>query len=51
MNTTGNFLNASIGALLLLLLFTVFVIVLDKMWRRLPENSPAIYQASAAAVA
>jgi membrane protease YdiL (CAAX protease family) len=51
MNTTGNFLNTSIGALLLLLLFTVFVIVLDKMWRRLPESSPAIYQASAAAVA
>jgi membrane protease YdiL (CAAX protease family) len=48
MNTTGNFLNASIGALLLLFLFTVFVIVHDKMWRRLPENSPVIYQSSAA---
>ena len=44
MNTTGNFLNASIGALLLLLLFTVFVVVLDKMWRRLPENNQAICQ-------
>jgi len=46
MNTTGSFLNASIGALILLVVFTVFVIVLDKMWRRLPADSPAIYLAS-----
>jgi membrane protease YdiL (CAAX protease family) len=45
MNTTGNFLTASIGALILLLAFTVFVIVLDKMWRRLPADNPAIYLA------
>lgn len=45
MNTTGNFLNASIGALILLLVFTVFVIVLDKMWQRLPADCPAIYSA------
>lgn len=44
MNTTGNFLNASTGALLLLFLFMLFVIVLDKMWRRLPADHPAIYQ-------
>lgn len=44
MNTTGTFLNASISALILLVVFTVFVIVLDKMWRRLPEDSPAIYE-------
>jgi hypothetical protein len=43
MNTTGNFLTASIGALILLVVFTVFVIMLDKMWRRLPADSPAIY--------
>jgi membrane protease YdiL (CAAX protease family) len=43
MNTAGNFLNASIGALILLLVFTVFVIVLDKMWRKLPADQPAIY--------
>jgi uncharacterized protein len=49
MNTTGNFLNASIGALILVLVFTIFVIVLDKMWRRLPADSPAIYLASAQA--
>lgn len=46
MNTTGNFLNASIGALILVLVFTVFVIALDRMWRRLPADSPAIYLAS-----
>ena len=44
MNTTGNFLKGSIGALLLLFLFMIFVIVLDKMWRRLPMDHPAIYQ-------
>jgi membrane protease YdiL (CAAX protease family) len=46
MNTTGNFLNASIGTLFLLLVFTIFVIVLDKMWRKLPVDHPAIYQES-----
>lgn len=46
MNTTGNFLNASIGALILLVVFTVFVIMLDKMWRKLPADNPAIYLAS-----
>jgi membrane protease YdiL (CAAX protease family) len=46
MNTTGNFLNASPGALILLLFFTVFVVVLDKMWRRSPIDSPAIYKVS-----
>ena len=43
MNTTGNFLNASIGALLLIFLFIIFVIVLDKMWRRLPVDHSAIF--------
>ena len=46
MNTTGNFLTPSIGALILILVFTVFVIVLDKMWRKLPTDNPAIYKAS-----
>jgi membrane protease YdiL (CAAX protease family) len=44
MNTTGNFFNASIGALILILVFTVFVILLDKMWRKLPADNPAIYR-------
>jgi membrane protease YdiL (CAAX protease family) len=46
MNTTGNFLNASLGALILLLVFTVFVIVFDKMWRKLPADNPAICRCS-----
>jgi membrane protease YdiL (CAAX protease family) len=46
MNTTGNFLNASIGALILVLVFTVFVIVLDRMWKRLPTDCPVIYSVS-----
>jgi hypothetical protein len=44
MNTTSIFLNASIGAYILLLVFTAFVILLDKMWKRLPPDSPAIYR-------
>jgi membrane protease YdiL (CAAX protease family) len=44
MNTTGSFLNASLGAILLLFLFMIFVIVLDRMWRRLPADNPSIYQ-------
>ena len=46
MNTTGNFLTGSLGALILLFVFMVFVIVLDKMWKKLPADSPAIYQVS-----
>lgn len=46
MNTTGNFLAASLATLVLLLVFMIFVIVLDRMWRRLPADSPAIYQVS-----
>ena len=46
MNTTGNFLTGSLGALILLFVFMVFVIVLDKMWRRLPADNPAIYRES-----
>ena len=46
MNTTGNFLTGSLGAIILLFAFMVFVIVLDKMWRRIPADSPAIYRVS-----
>jgi membrane protease YdiL (CAAX protease family) len=45
MNTTGSFLTGSLGALILLFLFTIFVIVLDRMWMRLPTDSPAIQRA------
>jgi membrane protease YdiL (CAAX protease family) len=46
MNTTGSFLTGSLGAVILLFIFMLFVIILDKMWRRLPDDSPAIYQIS-----
>jgi len=46
MNTTGNFLAGSLGAIILLFVFMVFVIVLDRMWKRLPADSPAIYRVS-----
>jgi membrane protease YdiL (CAAX protease family) len=46
MNTTGKFLTGSLGALILLFVFMLFVIVLDKMWKRLPPDSPAIYRLS-----
>jgi membrane protease YdiL (CAAX protease family) len=47
MNTTGNFLNASITTLLILVLFTVFIIINDKMWRKLPSDDPAVLVDSA----
>lgn len=46
MNTTGSFLTGSLGALILLFIFMLFVIVLDRMWRRLPADNPAIYRVS-----
>ncbi|MGD8750779.1 MAG: CPBP family intramembrane metalloprotease [Anaerolineales bacterium] len=49
MNTTGNFLTGSLGALILLFVFMLFVIVLDRMWRRPPADHPAIYRVSAQA--
>ena len=51
MNTTGAFMNASIGALLLLFLFMIFVVVLDKMWRKLPVDHLGIYKESTQAAA
>jgi hypothetical protein len=46
MNATTKYLTGSLGAILLLFLFMIFVIVLDRMWRRLPADSPAIYRVS-----
>ena len=47
MNVMGNFLNASLGALILLFGFIAFIIARDKMWRKLPAASLAVYQGSA----
>ena len=40
MNTTGSLLNVSLGALVLLLVFTLFVILFDRMWKKLPSDNP-----------
>ncbi|MDX9956620.1 MAG: CPBP family intramembrane glutamic endopeptidase, partial [Anaerolineae bacterium] len=44
MNVMGSFLNATLGALVLLFAFIIFIIVRDKMWRKLPAEYPAVYQ-------
>jgi len=46
MNTATTFLTASLGAIILLFVFMLFVIVFDKMWRRLPAENPAIFSSS-----
>jgi membrane protease YdiL (CAAX protease family) len=46
MNTTGSFLTGSLGAIILIFVFMVFVILLDRLWKRLPADSPAIYRVS-----
>ena len=46
MNTATTYLTGSLGALILLFITMLFVIVLDRMWRRLPANNPAIYRGS-----
>ena len=46
MNTATTFLTGSLGAIILLFVFMLFVIVLDRMWRRLPADNPAIYLVS-----
>jgi hypothetical protein len=45
MNTATSFLTGTLGDILLLFVFMIFVIVLDKMWRRLPADHPAVYPA------
>jgi membrane protease YdiL (CAAX protease family) len=51
MNTATSFLSGSLGALILLFVFMLFVIVFDRMWRRLPADNPAIYRVSTQEVA
>jgi membrane protease YdiL (CAAX protease family) len=44
MNATGYFLPGTLGAILLVVAFMIFVVILDRMWRRLPAGNPAIHQ-------
>ena len=45
MNTTGHFLPGTLGAIMLVVVFIIFVVVLGRMWRRLPAGNPAVYRA------
>ena len=44
MNATGYFLPGTLGAIMLVVAFMIFVVILDRMWRRLPAGNPAIHQ-------
>lgn len=46
MNTTGDFLPGTLGAIMLVVASMISVVVLDQMWRRLPAGNPAIYRAT-----
>lgn len=43
MNTATDFLIGSLGAIILLFVFMLFIILLDRMWRRLPSDHLAVY--------
>ena len=47
MNATTKYLTGSLGAIILLFIFMLFVIVLDRMWRRLPADNLAVYRENA----
>ena len=43
MNTATGFLTGSLGAIILLFVFMLFVVVLDRMWKKLPSDQLAVY--------
>ena len=43
MNTSSHFLPGSMATLMIVVVFAMFVVVLDKMWRRLPNHEPINY--------
>jgi membrane protease YdiL (CAAX protease family) len=43
MNTLGNMLPVTNAGSILLVLFAVFAILVDRMWKRLPTDHPAVY--------
>ena len=46
MNTTAHFVPITLGGIMLLGAFVVFIVVCGRMWRKLPGNDPAVYQAT-----
>jgi len=45
MNTFGNQFSRTTTGTFLFVALVIFAIVFDRMWEKLPENSPAVYQA------
>jgi membrane protease YdiL (CAAX protease family) len=41
MNTTGRFLPGTLGAILLVPASMIFLVLIDKMWKKLPSGNPA----------
>jgi membrane protease YdiL (CAAX protease family) len=50
MNTTGHFFQGTLVVLMLVIAFMIFVLILDRMWRRLPVDNPAVSRATRLAV-
>ncbi len=44
MNTTSHFLTGTLGTIVLVVVFMILVIVLDRMWKRLSADNPAVYR-------
>ncbi len=51
MNPLVGILPGSAAGNILLVSFAMVVVIADRMWRRLPENHPAVYQAERLAIA
>jgi hypothetical protein len=49
MNTLKAAIPWSIAMSILLVLFAVFAVVLDRMWKKLPADQPAVYPVDDAA--
>jgi hypothetical protein len=45
MNTAGAFLPVSLTFLVPLVILVIFAVVYDRMWRRLPQDHPAVHKA------
>jgi membrane protease YdiL (CAAX protease family) len=41
MNTASRFLQGTLGAIILLIASMIFLVIIDKMWKKLPSGNPA----------
>ena len=44
MNTASRFLQGTLGAILLLIASMIFLVFIDKMWKKLPSGHPALLE-------